>query len=44
VGEYFFWYRPTQIVPDKGSVKQMCMCVIIMLWYSVEVIKVNKIC
>ena len=19
MGEYFFWYRPTQVVPDKGS-------------------------
>jgi len=28
VGECFFWYRPTRVVPDKGQVNGgVCVCV-----------------
>ena len=33
VGECFFWYRPTQVVPDKGSLNgSVCVCVFRVWW------------
>ena len=36
VGECFFWYRLTQVVPDKfhRAVKWLCVCVCVCVFYD----------
>jgi len=46
VGECFFWYRFTRVIPDKiqRAIKQLCVCVLTMLWNcSVLVYYVNSV-
>ena len=35
MGECFFWYRPTQVIPDKGPLNDcVCMCMCWYIWIS----------
>ena len=34
MGECFFWYQPTQVVPVQRLFKWLCVCVIVWLWVS----------
>jgi len=37
VGECFFWYRPTRVVPDKGPLNG-CMCVCVCVYFFITVL------
>ena len=33
MGECFFWYWPTGVVPDQRAVKRLCVCVSVLVCY-----------
>jgi len=42
VGERFFWYRPTRVVPDKGPLNG-CVCVCVCVANAVLLIEPSKV-
>jgi len=41
VGECFFWYRPTRVVPDQGPLNgcvRVCVCEIDNEWWDAGVV------
>ena len=47
MGECFFWYRPTRVVPDRGPLNScVCLCVYQLdacLFYAMKVVTVERL-
>ena len=41
VGECFFWYRPTRVVPDQRPLNG-CVCVCVCVWYRLTQVVLEK--
>jgi len=43
VGECFFWYRPTRVVPDKRPLNGcVCVCVLLHLLYFASLMRLSS--